>query len=178
MRAKQRLSPPLKQVFRAAFAARDSRTKLDVRDEHGERVIAGRRADARSAISEQSLKREVSLDLEMLMNTIAFEATTSLDAFPAVRRSILNYGLPDIGARTITETSVGLVRGEIRAALVIYEPRLAPDTIVVERDTSIEDDTRIRFTVRADLLCDPVAIPVEFVADLEVDTNIISVQSA
>jgi type VI secretion system protein ImpF len=178
VQAKQRLSPPLKQVFRAAYAARDAKLKLDVRDEAGERIIAGRRANARLAITEQVLKREVSLDLEMLMNTIAFEATSDLSTAPLVRRSILNYGLPDIGSRTIDEASVGLIKDEIRAALVVYEPRLAPGSIVVERDAAVDDTLRIRFLVRADLLCDPVAVPVEFVADIDTETNTFSVLSA
>ena len=76
MQNKQRLSPPLRQVFRAAFAARDSRLPVDARNEDGERIVASRRANARTAITEQALKREVSLDLEMLMNTVAFEASS------------------------------------------------------------------------------------------------------
>ena len=171
MQNKQRLSPPLRQVFRAAFAARDSRLAVDARNEEGERIVASRRANARTAITEQALKREVSLDLEMLMNTVAFEASSDLTGLPLVRRSILNYGLPDIGARTIDEASVAMIAGEVRAALQIYEPRLDPRTITVTRDETVKDGLRIRFGVHAELLCDPVAVPVEFVADIDTETN-------
>ena len=41
---KDRLSPPLMLAFRNAYAARDARKKLDLRDASGERVIASRRA--------------------------------------------------------------------------------------------------------------------------------------
>lgn len=171
MQAKQRLSPPLRQVFRAAFAARDAKFAADTRSLEGERVVASRRSNTRTAITEQALKREVSLDLEMLINAVAFEASTDLAGLPLVRRSILNFGLPDIGARTIDEASVDLIQHEIKAALQLYEPRLDPRTVVVERDASLDDSLRIRFTVRADLLCDPAAVPVEFVADIDTETN-------
>ena len=49
---KDRLSPPLMLAFRSAHAARDARKKLDLRDESGERVIAGRRAAGRMPITE------------------------------------------------------------------------------------------------------------------------------
>ena len=67
--SKDRLSPPLMHAFRAAHAARDAKTKLDLRDKEGERIIASRRSMKRGAITEPMLRREVAIDLEALMNT-------------------------------------------------------------------------------------------------------------
>jgi len=82
-------------AFRAAHEVRDARKKLDLRD-GGERVIAGRRAMAHTAITEMLLQREVVRDLEILMNTIDLAATEDLHEFQHVRRSILNFGFPDV----------------------------------------------------------------------------------
>jgi type VI secretion system protein ImpF len=61
---------------------------------------------------------------------------------------------------------------EIEAALIRYEPRLVAQSIVVGRDESVDTkQLKVRFTVRADLTCDPVNVPVEFVADVEFDTG-------
>ena len=60
-------------AFRVAHAARDAKSKVDLRNEQGERVIAGRRASGRAPISEAILRKEVARDLESLMNTVAFE---------------------------------------------------------------------------------------------------------
>src|SRR5262245_57304624 len=60
---KDRLSPPLMYAFRGAHEARDAKTKLDLRDEAGERVIASRRMAVRTAITEPTLRREVARDL-------------------------------------------------------------------------------------------------------------------
>ena len=173
---KDRLSPPLMYAFRGASQARDAKTPLDLRDEAGERIIAGRRAAVRMAITEPTLRREVARDLDALMNTIAMESSEDLRPFEHVRKSILNYGLPDITHRSIDELSVNDVGEEIRSVLVRYEPRLIRDSIRVTKHSEInEAELKVRFVVRADLLCEPLNVPVEFVADLELDSGTITV---
>jgi type VI secretion system protein ImpF len=173
---KNRLSPPLMYAFRAAFAARDANKRIDQRDESGERVIAGRRSIARTPISEPVLRREVGRDLEALLNTIALESSEDLSAYERVRTSILNYGLPDIAHRSIDEANVNDIETEIKTALLNYEPRLAPDSIHAVRDTSVSvEELKIRFMVRADLYCEPVNVPVEFVADIELDSGAVQI---
>jgi type VI secretion system protein ImpF len=168
---KDRLSPPLMYAFRSAFEARDAKKKIDLRDEGGERVIASRRVSLRTAISEPVLRREVASDLESLMNTVALESSLDLDAAPQVRRSILNYGLPDLAHRTIDEFSLGDIKDEIRTVLSNFEPRLLPETIRVARDEDIDQgELKIRFIVNAELFCDPVNVPVEFIAEVELDS--------
>ncbi|MGA0598559.1 type VI secretion system baseplate subunit TssE [Enterovirga sp. CN4-39] len=171
-----RMRTPLMAAFRQAFDERDARQRIDERDEAGERVVAGRRATARSTMSEAALQRTVSEDLESLMNTTNLEACLDLEDMDAVRSSILNYGFTDIVHRTIDEIGVNEIGEEIQAALRAYEPRLAPGSVQVKRDRlTLDDDLKVRFVVRADLNCDPLNLPVEFVADLERDTGKISI---
>ena len=169
---KDRLSPPLMFAFRSAHEARDARKKHDLRDESGERVISSRRTTARVAITEPMLRREVAQDLDALVNTIALESSEDLEPFEHVRRSILNYGLPDIAHRSIDEISVNDVGREIVTALMSFEPRLVRSTIRVQREDQVDaNDLRVRFVVRADLACVPLHVPIEFIADVEVDTG-------
>jgi type VI secretion system protein ImpF len=164
---KTRLSPPLMHVFRAAHDAKDATKKVDIRNEAGDRVIAGRRLRARQVISESMLRREVSRDLEALLNTVAMESTVDMSEAAHVRKSILNFGLPDVSNRTIDENAVGNIPEEIRNAIALFEPRLAASSLHVERDASIDPaELKVRFVVRADLTCDPVHVPVEFIADV------------
>lgn len=173
---KDRLSPPLMYAFRSAHAARDATTKIDQRDEAGERVIAGRRTAGRSPITETLLRREVAHDLEALMNTVALESSEDLTDFASVRKSVLNFGLPDIAHRTIDEAAVDDVKGEIETILKHFEPRLAPETVHAARDQSIDKaELKVRFVVQADLRCEPVNVPVEFVADVDVDGTAIQI---
>jgi type VI secretion system protein ImpF len=169
---KERLSPPLMYAFRSAHEARDSKKKIDLRDESGERVIASRRTSARAVINEPLLRREVARDLDALMNTIAMESTQDMHAFEHVRKSILNFGFPDIAHRSIDEISLDDVKYEIATVLMNYESRLIRNTIHVTRDDTVDAaDLKVRFIVRADLFCEPVNVPIEFVAEVEADTG-------
>jgi type VI secretion system protein ImpF len=159
-------------AFRAAHAARDAKTKVDLRNQHGERIIASRRAGGRVPVSEVVLRKEVARDLESLMNTVAFGSTEDLSGLDNVRRSILNYGLPDIARLTLDETRVDSLSAELRAVLMTYEPRLDPRSIRTSRDMSARvEELKLRFLVTADLRCEPVNVPVEFVADVDIESG-------
>jgi len=173
---RDRLSPPLMHAFRSAHSARDSKQKLDLRDQSGERLIAGRRSAGRFPITELQLRREVARDLDALMNTVAFESAEDIRDFEHVRKSILNFGLPDIVHRTLEEGSADDVKQEILSALLNFEPRIDRNSIRVSRDSNVSTrELKIRFIVRAELLCEPVNVPVEFVADLDVDVGSIQI---
>jgi len=162
-----RLSPPLMHVFRAAHATKDAKKLVDIRNEAGERVIAIRRLRARQVITESVLRHEVARDLDALLNTIAMESTIDMSEAPYARKSILNFGLPDLTSRTIDEIAVDDIPEEIRTAIINFEPRLAAGSLHIERDRSVDiAELKVRFVVRAELTCDPVHVPVEFIADV------------
>ena len=177
-KAKNRLRPPLMFAFREAHRAKDAKVQLDLRDAGGERVVAGRRAAPRTAITESKLRQEIAIDLETLVNTINFGSFTDLSRFENVRCSILNRGFPDIQNKSIDEHRVEAIKTEMAQVLLAYEPRLLKQSIVVERDEALDKaELKIRFVVRADLNCEPLNIPVQFVADVELDTGKIAIKN-
>ena len=174
-----RMRAPFMSAFRNAFAERDATKRVDSRDEAGERMVAGRLATGRATVSEAALQRTVSEDLDGLLNTINLGSTIDLDDHPDVRRSILNFGIPDIVHRSIDEFGVNDIARELEQALIDFEPRLVPGSIRVFRDRNVDAaDLKVRFVVRADLDCDPLNLPVQFVADLERDSGKITVGRA
>jgi len=161
------ISPPLMRAFRAAHEAKDATTKIDLRTIDGDRVISGRRLRPRQVITEKVLRHEVARDLDALLNTIALESTVEMVDAPFVRKSILNFGLPDISSLTIDTMEIKRIPDEIRAAVVSFEPRLAAASLQIERDLTLDPaELKVRFLVRADLTCYPVQVPVEFIADI------------
>ena len=165
---KNRLSPPLMFAFRFAHRQRDAKRDEDLRDASGERILSPRRSVARVAVTEKLLRDEVRADLEHLMNAIALEETVDLSRYPEVRTSILNYGFPDMVRRTLDEAEIAGVAKQIEQALACFEPRLVRNTIKVVRDDQADPAAlQLCFIVQADLACEPVHVPVEFVADVE-----------
>lgn len=174
--AEQKTSVPLMHAFRAAFEAHDAKVRADLRDDAGERVIAARRSRARGAIGELTLRREVARDLESLLNTVSLASSLDLSDAPEVARSILNFGLPDLVHLSIDDQRVDGIGKDLAEALRTFEPRLAPDSVSVTRDSSASvAGLALRFMVRADLVSDPVNVPLEFVADVELDSGKIRV---
>jgi type VI secretion system protein ImpF len=89
----------------------------------------------------------------------------------------MNFGFPDIVHRSIDEISVNDISGELKAVLLAYEPRLVATTVKVSRDTSLDTAAlKVRFIIQADLVCEPVNVPIEFVADVELDSARITIR--
>lgn len=171
-----RVRPGLMTAFRLAHQSRDARDAAGDEADDGERLVVGRGPTYRSSSAAEELQRSVSQGLETLMNTINLASSLDLSQFAEARRSVVNYGFPDIAHRSIEEIAVNDIGREIGAALLTFETRLVPSSIEVSRDTTLDAaELKIRFVVRADLSCDPLNLPVEFVADLERDTGKISV---
>jgi type VI secretion system protein ImpF len=106
------------------------------------------------------------------MNTIALESSIDLDDHNYVRKSVLNFGFPDLVHRSIDELSTNDIGKELKAVLSHYEPRLVPESIQVARDSTVDKaELKIRFIVNAELSCEPLNVPVEFIADVEFDSG-------
>lgn len=175
--AKDRLAPPLMAAFRAAHDKGDAKVTLDLRDSSGERVIAARRQTTRAPISESGLRREVARDLEYLLNTTNLASVEDLSDTPEVAHSILNFGLPDLSRRTIDENSLVDIGREIEVALVDFEPRLNSESIRARRDETVSaEDLKLRFLINAELRTQPIEVPVEFIAEVELDTGKIKIE--
>ena len=56
----------------------------------------------------------------------------SLSRWPMVQQSVLNYGIPDISGSTASSLDVERTQRELLTTIRRYEPRLHPQSIVVE----------------------------------------------
>lgn len=158
-------------AFRSAFRARDAKKRVDERDEHGDRIIAGRRNMPRRGVLEQQLRAELAEDVRTLLNSVNLGSALDLSGLPYVSRSILNFGLDDLSSVTIDEDAVAAVGRGLKDVLCRFEPRLLRSSVRVEKDTAVHStDMIVRFLVRADMRCDPLDVPIEFVADLELES--------
>jgi type VI secretion system protein ImpF len=172
---KSNVSPPLMFAFRSAHQERSSRVVSSAIEKDGEKVASSRRS-IRSAISEPVLRKEVARDLANLVNTVALSSAIDLSEFEAVRMSILNYGVPDLSSRYFDQISDGRLAKDIEEAIRRYEPRLIGRTLKIrENYQMIESTLSVRFEVAADLTCDPVAVPVTFLADVEMASGKIQI---
>jgi type VI secretion system protein ImpF len=114
-------------------------------------------------MSLERLKQSVLRDLSWLLNTEYLEAVHALDNYPEVRSSVLNYGIPSIVGLTITDLNDAMRGGlakTLRDAIVRFEPRLDPDSVVVRTHADKEqmDGRTLTFEIEAELVAEPAPL--------------------
>jgi type VI secretion system protein ImpF len=155
-------------AFRESFRKRDAERTIDTFNDAGERVLTGRRSSPRSAVAEPVLRGELSEDVSALLNTVNFGSAQDLAEFAQVRRSILNYGVPDLASVTSGSLAAGSIAVELKTLLEAYEQRLVPGSVTVR--TGVEGDDAsglLRFHISAEMHSTPADVAIEFVAEVE-----------
>lgn len=95
-----------------------------------------RESSSQQSMSQEQFKAAVIRDLGWLLNSVALDVCTNLDAYPAVAKSVLNYGLPDLSGHTSSTIDVHHVEKAIRAAILQFEPRVIRNSLQVKVHTN------------------------------------------
>lgn len=83
-------------------------------------------------LSVRQLRKSVLRDLEWLLNTGRLETTEDLSAYPEVRHSVLNYGIPDLAGTTASSMDVYQLEQTLRQVILDFEPRIMPHNLRVQ----------------------------------------------
>ena len=132
----------------------------------GERSATG----AGSAVSLSELRKSVLRDLNWLFNTCQLLATEEAEAWPAVRKSVVNYGLPPLSGVTASGLDVRKLERALRQAILDFEPRILPDSVSVKAlvdPQSLDHHNVISLQIEALLWAQPV--PVELLLRTQFD---------
>ena len=123
--------------------------------------------------NESALRATVRRELNWLLNTTRLESNENLEAYPEVKTSVLNYGVPDLTGRVSTMKAVHTRAEEIRQAILTFEPRVDREKLVVEPSGGgkANRDNAVSYMIRGDVTSAVKALPIEFVADVEVETG-------
>ncbi|WP_263565387.1 type VI secretion system baseplate subunit TssE [Paracoccus sp. DMF] len=157
----------LMHIFRDSARRRDSRDP-GRRYTEGERDLTLMSQKHREGASEESLRRNLVLDLASLMNTIRLDVCTDLSDTPRVRDSVVNHGLPDMDTLWRDHRTPMDLAQAIREALIRNEPRLRPETLEVRvEDLDPGPDQRVTFEILAEMISDPTDIAVQFHAEVD-----------
>ena len=108
-------------------------------------------------------------DLRWLLSASRHADTEDLQFYPAVRSSTLNYGVRSLCGRLSDSTSGGALEREITAAIEMFEPRIAPESLIVEmkEDDSAKSKNELVIEIRGDLWARPM--PEEFLIKTKID---------
>ena len=128
---------------------------------------------AKRVLSLNRLKSCVLRDLAWLLNCGNLEVTEDLGNFPEVRKSVLNYGVPDLAGKTVSATEVGELEREIRIAILNFEPRILADTlsvrVTINRDAM--STKTMSFIIEGQLWAQPLPLSLFLSTDLDLETG-------
>ncbi|WP_421701016.1 type VI secretion system baseplate subunit TssE [Aliiroseovarius sp.] len=154
-------------AFRAAHHEHDARVERR-QSEDGGTEITNRSKQRREGLDEGTLRAHIQADLNALMNTINLNSTVDLDDAPLVAQSVVNYGFRDLSNVTARDLAGADVVTSIRQSLLDHEPRLNPASVEIEViDHGRNTDQRLSLRVSAELMGDPVDIPIDFEAEVD-----------
>ncbi|MEX3899877.1 type VI secretion system baseplate subunit TssE [Paraburkholderia sp. BR10954] len=124
-------------------------------------------------ITAARLREYVTRDIAWLLNCTRQWSGEELAGFPHVRRSVLNFGIPDLAGAALSGIDVAALQNRIRSALLDFEPRLIGSTVQVsvEIDDTRMDSRSLRFVVEADMWAQPMPLALYLRTDFDLETG-------
>lgn len=116
------------------------------------------------------LRRSVLRDLNWLFNTIRFLKDEESEAWPQVRNSVLNYGLPALSGVAASGIDLARLERALRQAILDFEPRILPKTISVKAlldRQSLDHHNTLSLQIEALLWAQP--LPIELLLRTQLD---------
>jgi type VI secretion system protein ImpF len=130
-------------------------------------------------LSKNRLRQSVLRDLAWLFNATRLDAVTDLSAMPAVKRSVVNFGLPALSGTHASSLDLSDLARAVRDAILMFEPRILPATLQIRTlmdAGELDHHNVIGVEIRGELWAQPV--PLEFLVRTEFDLETGKVQVA
>ncbi|HKJ17011.1 MAG TPA: type VI secretion system baseplate subunit TssE [Xanthomonadales bacterium] len=128
---------------------------------------------ARRTLSQKQYKDAVIRDLGALFNSVSLDSVVDLDAYPEVRRSVLNYGLPDFSGRPSSGIEVAELEKNIKRVICDFEPRIIRNSlrVRVRSDPSAMNSNALYFEIEGVVFEQPMPFQVLLHSKLDLESG-------
>lgn len=128
-------------------------------------------------ISTRRLRQVVIRDLEWLLNTANYSITGSLDDYPEIASSTINFGIPSLGGAMLSSVDVNEMARLIKQAILQFEPRLLRQNLEVRGfiDPNSMSHNSIAFEISGDIWGQPAPFHLTARTELELETGQVTV---
>ena len=126
---------------------------------------------SQQSMSQTQFKVAVIRDVGWLLNSVALDVCMDLDQYPEVQKSVLNYGLPDLSGHTSSTIDVRSVEKSIRAAILLYEPRVIRSSLDVKVHSSPDEMSHnsLVFEIMGEVFGQPSPFQVVLKSELDLE---------
>ncbi|WP_290648313.1 type VI secretion system baseplate subunit TssE [Aquisalimonas sp.] len=107
-------------------------------------------------ISSRRLRQLVLRDLGWLLNTGQLTAVVPMENYPEVRRSVLNYGVPDLAGMSVSGADLQRLAESLRLAITTFEPRLRHVSVTPLDGDQEGRQNRLSFRIAGELWGQPL----------------------
>jgi type VI secretion system protein ImpF len=169
---------PLLHCFRDAYARGDAR-KDPNKSKDTDLVLSAAASLRRRGLSEAEIRQSVMESLVDIVNTIDLQSIIEMSDLDYASKSIVNYGIYDVSHLTSEDAGVDAIEQNMIAALLCFEPRIRRDSLQITREARFDDVTqKLLLSVYAEVSYQPLDIPLEFVAEIDLGSSKIIVSKA
>jgi type VI secretion system protein ImpF len=125
------------------------------------------------------LRDGVRRDLASLFNATALEVVEDLTDYPNVRRSTLNFGMPDLSGKTASGLDMPDLERALSRAIHEFEPRLLEDTVKVASESlNLKSHNTMVATIEAELWSQPLPQKLLLRTELDLENGEVKLQEA
>jgi len=136
-------------------------------------------APEQRVVNRQRLREAVLRDLSWLFNATRMAVDSPLEAYPQVRQSVLNYGLPSLSGLTLSSLDMVSLEQDVRRAIIDFEPRILADTLRVAAEVSddqLHQHNQISFRISGQMWAQPVPLELLLHTDIDLETGRVNVR--
>lgn len=127
-------------------------------------------------LSLTKLRQSVLRDMAWLLNSGTFEAVQNLEDYPFIKRSVINYGIPDLAGSTLSGVNAQEIERNVRQAIWDFEPRILKNSVKITVSTSnTMNQNAITFDIEGDLWMQPLPLRLYLKTELDLETGIMDV---
>lgn len=131
------------------------------------------------ALNVTQLKQAVLRDLGWLLNTISLEAQQSLQSYPHVQSSTLNYGVAALAGKRVSDVEWDEIEQAVRTAILQFEPRILPQGLIVRclsAATDLAHHNVIALFIKGQLWANPYPRELLIRTEIDLETSQIRVE--
>ncbi len=136
-------------------------------DDHPETKVEPREM---RVMTRNRLREAVLRDISWLLNATQDPGASAWKDAPRAQHSVVNYGLPPLSGTTASTLDAVDLEGQVRRALIDFEPRLMASTLRVQAlvdEMQMDHHNVVSFHISGNLWAQPV--PFEMLLRTEVD---------
>ena len=136
-----------------------------------------RESSDKRVFSIDRLRGSVLRDLAWLLNTANLNQSQDLDAYPYVKSSVLNYGIPELAGTLLSTTDLSELERAVKRAILDFEPRILENTVRVQAVLSGDDDhhNQLSLQIEGDMWSQPLPLQIYINTTVDLESGDISV---